>query len=1115
MRWINSKTTRWAATAIYTTCWSYALVARFTNFFMAPRLDKIILLGAAMIPTGLFSLLIFHSLRPRIASIIHTKAALKTCALSALAAAVLLLFFFQPLYFPEHHSLEISPHPPSSRGDLTVVSIHRIELPSGEKLGIPPWTMDLQSNWQVDSYSGTITWTGNPEGKITYERLMQAGIEIVFKTGRQQGKVRILWDGQEHLLNLYAPIEGTQNIELMPALDWSRTDLTRKVLVGFAIVAELLGLSAIIYIFSFLPKIFTIRNSKTIIISIIALLLLMPLVYAADPPVQFQDIHLETAVRKILNQPSGIIRQHKLLTIAKLNASSYEIINLDGIQYLRNLASLNLRDNHITEITQISQLTSLQDLNLRGNAISDITPLTTLTKLESLNLRDNPIRDLSPLSNLTNLRELNLHGIPLGDKITLLQNFSSLIRLNIRNCAVTDISLLAKLMAFGILQDNPFSGTQAEVDIRDNPIPRQLADGYASIRPFWEHIYDRTPFVLPVFNTLDAPSFSHIGGFYEEDFWLVLSTQDPQAAIHYTLDGSEPTQNSPLYNQPLRVTSRAGQPNELSAISTIAGQWKKPSGEVFKATVIRAKVFLPDGAHSATGTQTYFVDQNITKRYTLPIISITTDPGHFFNHDQGIYVIGRAYDTYDGQLDYRESNYNQRGGQWERPAHIEFYNAFGKQALSQDSGVRIHGTSIRFYPQKSLRLIADDLYGRWDNFENKFFSGLYDSVKDDPITQFKTLLLRNSGNNNAYPMFRDNIMHTLISHTSLDTLAYHPVLGFLNGEYWGIYNMRENLDEYYLAAHYQIEPDQVVIMERNSQLNFGKPDDTSHYQALLKYIRDNDIKNPEHYNHVATQMDIDNFIDYQIAEIYSANKNWPWDNIKFWRYKTDTFQADAPYGQDGRWRWLLFDLDTGFGYGESASFQNDTLLKATGEFLIRSLFENSEFRTQFINRFADHLNTSFTPQRVTSIIDEMQAAINPEMSEHIDRWRVMEDSMDVWEKNVGIMRTFVSQRPVYVRLHILDYFNLTGTADITLRADSSKGHIRINSIDITTDTPGVMSADEWSGTYFEGVPISLSAIPNPGFQFAGWIGIDQSDPEVNLVLNEDLTLTANFIPADN
>ena len=267
-------------------------------------------------------------------------------------------------------------------------------------------------------------------------------------------------------------------------------------------------------------------------------------------------------------------------------------------------------------------------------------------------------------------------------------------------------------------------------------------------------------------------------------------------------------------------------------------------------------------------------------------------------------------------------------------------------------------------------------------------------------------------------------------------------------------------------------------------------------------------------------MDIDNYIDYYISEIYIGNSDWPQKNIKFWRYKTNAFQPDAPYGQDGRWRWLLFDTDFGFGLGKS--FHYDTLTHAlhqTGtsewsSFLFRSLIANSEFRRQFINRFADHLNTSFTPQRVISIIDEMQAAITPEMPEHIHRWNIMRDSMDIWEKNVDVMRIFARERPVFVRQHILDFFDLSGTAIITLLTDSSKGHIRINSIDITPDTPGVMDANEWSGTYFEGIPVSLSAIPKPGYQFAGWEGIDQSDPDVDLILNENLTLTANFIPAE-
>ena len=163
MRWISSRTARWAATAFFTACWAYALVTRFTKFFLALRPDKITLLGSAMVAIGLLSLYIFHRLLPRITSKIQPEAALKRAALSALTAAALLLFIFPPLNFPEHHLLEIMPHPTSGGGNLTVISIHRVELPGGEKLGVPPSIMDLQGSWQLDPDSDTITCTGDPE----------------------------------------------------------------------------------------------------------------------------------------------------------------------------------------------------------------------------------------------------------------------------------------------------------------------------------------------------------------------------------------------------------------------------------------------------------------------------------------------------------------------------------------------------------------------------------------------------------------------------------------------------------------------------------------------------------------------------------------------------------------------------------------------------------------------------------------------------------------------------------------------------------------------------------------------------------------------------------------
>ena len=200
------------------------------------------------------------------------------------------------------------------------------------------------------------------------------------------------------------------------------------------------------------------------------------------------------------------------------------------------------------------------------------------------------------------------------------------------------------LMTQGALQDNPVYSIRAYVDIRDNPIHRDSVDGYASLRPFWKNITERIPFVLPAYNTLEAPTFSHDGGFYEDAFWLMLSTQDPQAEIHYTLDGSEPAQDSRAISQPIKIQSRAGEPNQLSAISTTSPRWIEPLGEVLKATVVSVKAFGPDGSSSETATHTYFIGKDMADHFSLPIVSLATDPEYFFDYDQGIYVMGRIWD---------------------------------------------------------------------------------------------------------------------------------------------------------------------------------------------------------------------------------------------------------------------------------------------------------------------------------------------------------------------------------------------------------------------------------------------------------------------------------------
>ncbi len=1109
MKYHKNKKLIWAATLFCSVCWAYALVARFTNFFMASRLEKVILLGAGLTGSSLVSLTVFFGLLSG-KIIFNQKALLKITCISSLVAFALHLFIFPPIYFPENHVLEVITNPHSGNENLTILSIQRVNLPSGKKEQVNPAQIAMQGSWQITSDGKTLASYYEPEDRISYTRLMQAGIEISFETGPNQGQALIIWDGQEYSLDLSSGNEGTHTILLKPLLDLENADSTRKALVILAYLAEILGVATIIMILFALHKTWKLRNHKLLLTGFFFLALLFPVVSVADPVVIFQDPQLEALIREIIKQPEGKIHKHKLLTIAKLDATDRGINNLEGINHLRNLEELVLRDNRITDITPISRLTRLRELDLRGNSIADISALEGLHLLEDLNLRGNPVTDISPLGQLAELEDLNLNGIPVGKNIDLLRGFHKLSRLNLRGCEVTNLSILAELMALGALQDDPILSTEAQLDIRDNPISLERSDGYAHLRPYWQNVSDRVPFVLPEYNTLSAPLFSFSSGFYKSAFELILSTPDEKASIHYTLNGSEPTRESPVYSHPLLIQERLDQANVYSEISSISPQWKKPVSEVFKATIVRAKAFSQDGLQSKTITQTYFVDAEIAERYTLPIISISADPDHLFDEKQGIYVMGQDMEGID---DPSLRNYAQSGKEWERPAHIEFFDPSGKLLIRQTGGIRIHGSSMRKYPQKSLRLYADPLYDESNYFEYRLFPNSMDKVESQPISRYKTLLLRNSGNNDEYPIFRDTIMHTLFRHTSLDQLTYHPVIVFLNGEYWGIYNLRENLDEFMLADRYQIEPKDIVILEREAQINFGQPGDELHYQSMLEYFRSHDLTISDNFKNVTNQMDIENYADYQIAEIYSANNNWPYDNIKYWRYQSDTYQPDAPDGQDGRWRWLLFDLDTGFGYGKYGA-NDDTLQRATGEFLFRNLLLNEDFKTLFINRFADHLNSILLPDHVLSVINDAKSALDPEIPEHIARWNIMANSIDVWDHNVDIMRAFARERPEHIRQHIINYFDLPGTASINLMTDSTRGYIRINSLDITSDTPGVVDAGKWSGIYFKGIPVSISAIAKPGFEFESWDGVDQNEANLQLSLDDDLALTANFVPVE-
>jgi hypothetical protein len=622
---------------------------------------------------------------------------------------------------------------------------------------------------------------------------------------------------------------------------------------------------------------------------------------------------------------------------------------------------------------------------------------------------------------------------------------------------------------------------------------------------------------------LDPPEFSVEAGMHSAPFALEITSEEEGVAIRYTTDGSVPTETSPLYLEPLFLAGREGESNLLSAIPTNDlhpseyDAWQEPRGEVFKINTIRARAFRTDSLPSPVVTRTYLVHPTGASRYSLPVFSLTTDAENFFDPDDGIYVPGNA----------AGGNFSQRGRDWERPAHLEFFEADGSLAFAQNVGVRIHGGTSRNRTRKGLRIYARSQYGA-SSIEYPLFPG------KPHVTSFKRFLLRHSGNDWGESLFRDAFMQSLLVETGIDLQSSRPAILFINGEYWGVHNIRDRYDEHYFDSHYGSgDEENITVMENNSVYSLGDVAGVDHYLNLLTYLQSPGVSHSADLAQVETWMDVDNFINYQIANIYFRNTDWPGNNLVYWRYASKGYQPDAPQGLDGRWRWALLDTDFGFGldfnyvtasgsaYGGNDAFHNTLGFAldpnqdswpnpAWSTLILRRLTMNADVRARFINRFADLLNTSFSSDRVVRLMNAKQSEYAPEMEEHLERWS-RPSSGNAWNSDVQVMRKFAEARPESLRAHLMAQFNEpTETKTLTLDVSGSgAGYIRVNTVEIRPGTPGVSSETyPWNGVYFRGVPVEVTAVPNPDYTFGGWAH-DPTAP-ATITVTSDMSLTANF-----
>ncbi|MCB5228713.1 MAG: CotH kinase family protein [Candidatus Cloacimonetes bacterium] len=643
---------------------------------------------------------------------------------------------------------------------------------------------------------------------------------------------------------------------------------------------------------------------------------------------------------------------------------------------------------------------------------------------------------------------------------------------------------------------------------------------------------------------LAPPVFSLPGGFYTEGLQLEMSHPDPEVVIVYTLDGSEPDlgnlngttyqyknsyPNSPgqafgaflessflsyLHETSLEIQNRSSESNKISLISSTHDFNPSyfPRSKIRKGTVVRAKAFKPGAIASDTITHTYFVFAEGRDKYILPVISFSVQEDLLFDYDKGIYTAGIDFDT------WRQNNPNdaptggyanignwvRSGEQWEYPANFELFETDENSAvLNQRIGFRIHGGISRMYSRKTLRIYARDIYGR-SSLNHSFF-------KDQTYNSYKRILLRNSGNDYKYTLLKDLSVQEICGKLNFDIQASQPAVVFINGEYWGLHNIRERYDKHYLARVYGVDAENLDLLELASGINEG---DRTHFIGMMLYVYGHDLSNPSYYEHVQTLLDKENFIDYHIAEIFCNNTDWPPNNTKYWRQRTSSYIPNAPYGHDGRWRWLMYDMDKSFQ--DIASTSTNTLARVLNgashsPILLNALLQNDGFRAAFINRFADLMNSHFQPTRMVDIIQKNKALIAPEVPEHIARWRnITVDSFNLW---IDRMIDFANNRPDYQRQHIRSRFGITSNVTITLDVNNDlQGRVRINSIDICEDTPGIPEAPyPWDGIYFHSVPIEVEAKALPGYTFSHWEGdATGTEPILSLAPQGDIYLKAVF-----
>ncbi|MCL1998265.1 MAG: CotH kinase family protein [Turicibacter sp.] len=598
-----------------------------------------------------------------------------------------------------------------------------------------------------------------------------------------------------------------------------------------------------------------------------------------------------------------------------------------------------------------------------------------------------------------------------------------------------------------------------------------------------------------------APTFSHPSGFFEHEFELTL-TAEPYTTIRFTLDGSEPTLDSPIFANFIPIFSPTPTERTSPMSMGIVGDencfdangchyyrswwwhdhFPRTPRLYYNGMVVRARAFNENGIGSATATQSFFVENNGRGNFNTRIISISIEPRYFADSEGGMY-----HNWQDRDL---------------RPeVYAEIFYPDGTLMFSQFAEGRVSGNWSRRHPKKSLRLnfnrgdgVVFDMPALIPNTRQSFYTPLGE------VADFKHLSMRISDWDRT--TIRDSLAVAISQPLRPDTQNSSYGAVFVNGEFWGMYCLREHRSDVQLAARYPgVDPNSIVVLEiapgstTNNQLL--TPDDPLYpwagsdgrlpeghpllhvdydegrsaferyayasWMEVIDTINGTDMSVQANFEHLQTLICVDNFIDYFLIYYHFDNWDWPGNNFIMWR--TETYYEGIA-GADGRWRFFAHDFDEAMNEPQFDRMRHFTTRGAgwvaeppwagmQSQWAVDiwyNLFQNAEFRALVAARYATYLGTVFHPSRTNAEIDRLVEYRLPTIASDFYRWRLDSrhgegtnrwlNSAEPWYGE-GIMRLrhFLDNRGNYSLEHLRNYFNRTDRANLGLGLESGFSNI--------------------------------------------------------------------------